>query len=108
MHVRIPAQPKLSIMSSRFRQYGLKQMRDTSRRRPSPRRTVERNSAAARTESRGAHDRSDHPDRDDANWMKHSLAWRTGDTSVQLDTRPVHTYTLSDEIEYIKPKARTY
>jgi len=63
--------------------------------------------AQARHESRGAHMHEDFPTRDDDNWMVHSLGWfRHG--SVELAARPVHTYTLSDDIEYIKPKARTY
>ncbi|MEX1147120.1 MAG: succinate dehydrogenase flavoprotein subunit, partial [Sphingomonadales bacterium] len=63
--------------------------------------------AVERTESRGAHKREDYPDRDDENWMKHSAAWFE-DGKVRLDSRPVHTYTLTDEIDYIKPKARVY
>ena len=66
------------------------------------------NSAAARTESRGARAREDYPDRDDANWMKHTLAWINEDGSVKLDDRPVHEYTLSNDIAYIEPKARVY
>jgi succinate dehydrogenase / fumarate reductase, flavoprotein subunit len=64
-------------------------------------------SAEARHESRGAHAREDFPDRDDVTWQKHSLAWVDGG-KVKLDYRPVHTYTLTDEIEYIKPQKRVY
>lgn len=66
-------------------------------------------SAAARTESRGAHSREDHPNRDDKNWMKHTLAFLDDEKrTVSMDDRPVHTYTMSNEIEYIAPKARVY
>jgi succinate dehydrogenase / fumarate reductase, flavoprotein subunit len=65
-------------------------------------------SAANRQESRGAHAREDFPDRDDENWMKHTLAWKTQGDGVTIDYRPVHEYTMSTDIEYIKPKARVY
>ncbi|MBW7835891.1 MAG: succinate dehydrogenase flavoprotein subunit [Sphingomonadales bacterium] len=63
--------------------------------------------AENRKESRGAHKREDFADRDDAGWMKHTVAW-FDDGKVTLDYRPVHTYTLTKEVEYIKPKARVY
>jgi succinate dehydrogenase / fumarate reductase flavoprotein subunit len=65
--------------------------------------------AQNREESRGAHAREDFPDRDDANWMKHTLAWADyGTKSVRLDYRPVHTHTMTNEVKYIEPKARVY
>ena len=66
------------------------------------------NSAANRQESRGAHAREDFAERDDANWMKHTLAWVDDQGAVSLDYRPVHTYTMTNEIAYIEPKARVY
>ena len=69
-------------------------------------------SAANRKESRGAHVNEDHPDRDDANWMKHTIATFTGwggtGGATAIDYRPVHDYTLTDDVEYIKPKKRVY
>ncbi len=69
---------------------------------------VTMDSAKNRTESRGAHAREDFPDRDDKNWMKHTLSWLDARGKVTLDYRPVHTYTLTNEMAYIEPKARVY
>jgi len=69
---------------------------------------VTMDSAANRTESRGAHAREDFNARDDKNWMKHTLAWidETGKTTI--DYRPVHDYTMTNDVQYIPPKARVY
>jgi succinate dehydrogenase / fumarate reductase flavoprotein subunit len=69
-------------------------------------------SADNRKESRGAHMHEDFPERDDANWMKHTIAtfegWGGKGGRVAIDYRPVHDYSLTDDIEYIKPKKRVY
>jgi succinate dehydrogenase / fumarate reductase, flavoprotein subunit len=65
-------------------------------------------SAVNREESRGAHAREDFSDRDDEKWMKHTLGWYDGKGGVDLDFRPVHMNTLTDEVEVVPPKARTY
>jgi len=64
-------------------------------------------SAANRSESRGAHAREDFPDRDDDNWMKHTASWFSNG-KVTIDYRPVHDYTLTDEMKYVEPKKRVY
>jgi succinate dehydrogenase / fumarate reductase flavoprotein subunit len=66
------------------------------------------NSAANRKESRGAHAREDFAERDDENWMMHTLAWADDAGKVTIDYRPVHNFTMSNEMEYIKPKKRVY
>ncbi|MXO67585.1 succinate dehydrogenase flavoprotein subunit [Pelagerythrobacter marinus] len=74
-------------------------------------------SAENRKESRGAHAHEDFPDRNDAEWMKHTVAWfdgwgggarGSGSGEVRIDYRPVHEYTLTDDVAYIKPKKRVY
>jgi len=61
------------------------------------------NSAAARTESRGAHALDDHPTRDDENWLKHTLFYSEGS---RLDYKPVQMKPLT--VDSIPPKARTF
>lgn len=67
------------------------------------------NTAENRKESRGAHARDDFPDRDDKNWMKHTLVWlKDVEAKPKIDFRPVITKPLTDEVETVPPKKRTY
>jgi succinate dehydrogenase / fumarate reductase, flavoprotein subunit len=65
-------------------------------------------SAENRTESRGAHARDDFPERDDQNWLKHTVAWLDDNGKVTIGYRPVHLFTLSNEVQPFPPKARSY
>ena len=65
-------------------------------------------SAENRKESRGAQAREDFPNRDDQNWMKHTLCWVDPKGATRFDYRGVHLNTLTDEVESVPPKARTY
>ena len=60
-----------------------------------------------RTESRGSHAREDFPERDDVNWLKHTVIWLQNET-VRIGYRPVHLYTLSDDVDVIPPARRVY
>ena len=64
--------------------------------------------AEARKESRGAHAHEDHPDRDDENWMKHTVVYLDGAHDTRLAYRPVHLNTLTDDVETFPPKERVY
>ena len=66
------------------------------------------NSAANRTESRGGHAREDYPDRDDENWMKHTVVSIDESGKTTFEFRPVHLYTLTNEVQPFPPKARVY
>ncbi len=65
-------------------------------------------SAENRKESRGAHAREDFPDRDDANWQKHSLCWLDDNDKATIDYRPVHMHTMTDDVQTIPAKKRVY
>jgi succinate dehydrogenase / fumarate reductase, flavoprotein subunit len=65
-------------------------------------------SAANRTESRGGHAREDHPERDDQNWLKHTIVWCGEDGKPRIDYRPVHLQPLSNDVQSFPPKARVY
>ena len=65
-------------------------------------------SAEQRQESRGAHAHEDFPDRDDKEWMKHTVMWLNEENQSKLDYRPVHMNTLTNEVEPVPPVARVY
>lgn len=64
--------------------------------------------AENRHESRGAHAHEDYPERDDKNWMKHTLTWLDENGKVKIDYRPVHDYTGTKDVDYVVPKKRVY
>ena len=64
--------------------------------------------AANRKESRGAHAHEEYTERDDENWMKHTLIWHHGGPDTHIDYRPVHMNPMTDDMEHVPPKKRTY
>jgi succinate dehydrogenase / fumarate reductase, flavoprotein subunit len=64
--------------------------------------------AEARHESRGAHAHDDYPERDDQNWMKHTLSWCDDQGRVTLAYRDVKMRTLTNEVSVFPPKKRVY
>lgn len=70
--------------------------------------TVTLESGLVRHESRGAHARDDYPDRDDKEWMKHSVSWLDDKGGTNMTYRPVHMKTLTDEVQVFPPKKRVY